>query len=136
MTYPRPLRVWIVEDNPGDAELAKEYVLETGFVVKITTVDDGQQAIDLFTRVNKGSEERPDLVLLDLNLPKRSGHQVLEFIRLHDTNIKVIIYSGSKSSEDIKKAKLNKADDYLVKPMTAKEMDVVVKELRNTLASL
>jgi DNA-binding response OmpR family regulator len=86
--------------------------------------------------VNKGSEERPDLVILDLNIPKRNGHQVLEFIRRYDTKINVIIYSGSKSPEDVKKGKMNKADNYLVKPMTAEEMEVVVNELRNTLVSI
>jgi DNA-binding NarL/FixJ family response regulator len=73
---------------------------------------------------------------LDLNLPRRNGHEVLEFIRRHDSKIKVVIYSGSKSPDDMRKAKENKADGYLVKPMTVEEIDEVVKELRNALTSL
>ncbi len=136
MSNPRPLRVLIVEDNPADAELVREFILETGLDVKITTVDDGQKAIDLFQRINDRTEESPDLILLDLNIPKRNGHQVLEFIRRHDGNIKVLIYSGSRSPDDMRKAKENKADGYLIKPMTVEEIDEVVIGLRNTLTLL
>jgi DNA-binding response OmpR family regulator len=135
MTNPRPIRVLVVEDNPGDARLAREYVLQTGYDVNITTVDDGQQAIDLFDPASKRSDG-PDLVLLDLNLPKRSGHHVLDHIRRQDAHLKVLIYSGSKSPEEMGKAKTNGADGYLVKPMTVDEMDAVVEELRAILATV
>ena len=126
----------IVEDNLADAELAKEFFQETGLDVVVTIINDGQKAIELFQRMDGKSEERPDLVLLDLSIPKRSGHEVLEFVRRYDSRIKVILYTGSKSPDDFKKAKENKADSYLVKPMTMNEIDAVVKELKNILTSL
>jgi CheY-like chemotaxis protein len=136
MSDPRPLKVLLVEDNLADANLVKEYIRETGIAAQIMVINDGQQAIALFQRINDNIEERPDLVLLDLNLPRRNGHEVLEFIRRHDGRIKVVIYSGSKSPDDVRRAKENKADGYLVKPMTVEEIDEVVKELRNALTSL
>jgi DNA-binding NarL/FixJ family response regulator len=75
----------------------------------------------------------PDLVLMDLNLPKRNGHEVLDFIRQHDNGVKVFIYSGSQSPDDVGRARNNKADGYLVKPMTVEEIEEAVKRLRNIL---
>lgn len=132
----RPLRVLLIEDNPADAELAREYIKETGFCVHITTANDGQKAIDLYDVIGRRSEERPDLVLLDLNLPRRSGYEVLRSIRHRDDDVKVIIYSGSRSPEDTRRAKENQADGYLVKPMSSKEMDAVIGELRTIFRSL
>jgi two-component system, chemotaxis family, response regulator Rcp1 len=125
----------LIEDNPGDAILASEYLYETSYPVQITIIDDGRKAIDFFENVSRGIEERPDLVLLDLNLPRRTGHEVLSFIRSRGIDVKVVIYSGSKSPLDVKRAEENKADGYLVKPMGAKEMSSIIKELKAFLHS-
>jgi DNA-binding response OmpR family regulator len=128
--------VLLIEDILADAELAKEYIEETGYWVSIAIVDDGQKAIDYFADIENKIRERPDLVLLDLNLPRRSGHEVLEAIRRCDRTINVFIYSGSKSPEDMKMAKDNKVDGYLVKPMVSAEIDATIKELTSIFKSL
>lgn len=134
--HPRPIRVLFVDDNPADAQLVKEYLLETGVDVKITVVKDGQRAMDMFGQKNEPLEERPDLVLLDINMPGRNGYEVLNFIRQRDNETKVILFSGSRSLEDTRGAEIDNADGYIIKPMTIKEIDAVIKELRNILASL
>ncbi len=67
---------------------------------------------------------------MDLNLPKRNGHEVLDHIRRLGGDVKVIIYSGSRSPEDARRAEENHVDGYLVKPMNAREMDEVIRDLK------
>jgi two-component system, chemotaxis family, response regulator Rcp1 len=86
--------------------------------------------------VHGGSKKMPDLVLLDLNLPKQNGQEVLEFIRRQDQDVTVVIYSGSTSPMDRQKAENNKVNGYLVKPMTGDEMDEVVFQLRRFLKNI
>jgi CheY-like chemotaxis protein len=129
----KPIKVLIVEDNQGDVELAKEYFKDTGIDVTIEVIHDGQQAIDFFDPQTAHQTEKPDLVLMDLNLPKRNGHEVLDFIRKYDGKTKVIIYSGSRSPTDAKLVELKKADAFLIKPIGMEEMDRFVARLREIL---
>jgi CheY-like chemotaxis protein len=135
MTNPEPVRILIIDDNPADVMLAEECIKDTGINVVITSIDDGEKAIEFFNGLGEHLEERPDLVLIDLNLPKRNGHEILESIRLHDGQTKVIVYSGSKSPEDLKKAKSEGVEGYLVKPMTLEEIEATVVQLRQILTS-
>ena len=125
----QPLRILLIEDNQGDVGLLKEYIEMTGIKAELVTIEDGQEAMDFFKR----NKERPDLVLLDLNLPQRTGHEVLEVIRKGDPEAKVVIYSGSKAPRDLERAKENKANAYLIKPMNEKEMKSFVNDLREIL---
>lgn len=130
-----PLKVLIVEDNPLDAELVHEFIMETGCAAEVSKVGDGKMAVEFLERASS-SGERPHLVLLDLDLPKLDGHQVLEHIRAHLGNgLAVYIYSGSRSPEDLLRAE-GKADGYLVKPMGGEEMDEIVRGLRAIMTSL
>ena len=126
----------MIEDNPADAYLACEYLNDTGFPVSITKLQNGKEAIDYFEQVHGGVRGRPDLVLLDLNLPKRNGQEVLEFIRNQDKDVTVVIYSGSTSPMDRQRAEGGRVNGYLVKPMTGEEMDAVVLQLRQFLKSI
>lgn len=128
--------VLLIEDNPADAYLACEYLNDTGFPVSVTKLQDGKAAIDFFEQVHTGSKQMPDLVLLDLNLPKQNGQEVLEFIRLQDKDVTVVIYSGSTSPMDRQRAEISKVNGYLVKPMTGDEMDEVVSQLRKMLRTI
>jgi CheY-like chemotaxis protein len=132
----RSLDVLLIEDNPADAYLACEYLNDTGFPISVTKLQDGKAAIDYFEQVQKGSKRMPDLVLLDLNLPKQNGQEVLEFIRRHDSDVTVVIYSGSTSPMDRLRAENSKVNGYLVKPMTGEEMDEVVHQLKKVLGSI
>ena len=132
----KAIDVLLIEDNPADAYLACEYLNDTGYFVLVTKLQDGKAAIDFFEQVHVGIKKMPDLVLLDLNLPKQNGQEVLEFIRRHDQDVTVVIYSGSTSPMDRKRAETGKVNGYLVKPMTGDEMDEVVFQLRKVLKTI
>ncbi len=132
----KAIEVLLIEDNPADAYLACEYLNDTGYTVLVTKLQDGKAAIDFFQQVNVGNKKMPDLVLLDLNLPKQNGQEVLEYIRRQDHSVTVVIYSGSTSPMDRKRAEKSNVNGYLVKPMTGEEMDEVVFQLRNFLKDI
>jgi CheY-like chemotaxis protein len=132
----KAIEVLLIEDNPADAYLACEYLNDTGFQVSVTKLQDGKAAIDYFEQVHGGIRQMPDLVLLDLNLPKQNGQEVLEFIRRHDKEVRVVIYSGSTSPMDRQRAEASSVNGYLVKPMTGDEMDEVVFQLKKVLKSI
>ncbi len=130
-----PVRVLIVEDNPDDVELATEYFTRTGVEVAISSIEDSESAIALLKDLHLKSDA-PEFVLLDLNMPKIGGMEILKLIRERDKKITVVIYSGSNSPSEMKAAKSAGADGYIVKPMFSSEMDRVVEELREMLTSI
>jgi CheY-like chemotaxis protein len=138
MTEQHRIKVLIVEDNPADARLVKTLVEETGFPINITILRDGEGAILFMARAAKGELPEPDLILLDINLPKKNGHEVLASIREngHLAHIYVAMCSGSSSEEDFAKARLNQANAYLIKPMGSEEMEAMVTGLRDILFSV
>jgi CheY-like chemotaxis protein len=132
----KKVRILVIEDNQADADLLNEFIEEASPDCIVISVDDGQKAIDRFLGMANGPEGAPDLVLMDLNLPKRSGHEVLEVIRSNDREVKVMIYSGSAAPSDRGMARLGKADGYLVKPMTVEEIEETVAQLREIIHAL
>ncbi len=132
----KAVRVLLVEDNPADALLAAELIRETGVVVNITNVNDGEIAISTLERIVKNQTEAPDLILLDINLPKKNGHEVLRFIKkVHLESTFVAIYTGSSSPEDERNAKEHGADAYIIKPIGSKEMELTIERFREILIS-
>jgi CheY-like chemotaxis protein len=131
----RKVRILVVEDNRADAELLSEFITEASADTVITIADDGQRAAEIFQAMAESGEGAPDLVLVDLNLPKRSGHEVLEMIRGMDGKVKILICSGSGSPTDTEMAK-GKADGYIIKPMTVSEIDAMVARLRDIINAL
>ena len=113
------IEILLVEDNPGDIYLTKE-ALKAGSIPKhLSVVMDGQEALDFLTRSSEFSRApRPDLILLDLNLPRRDGREVLGFIKAHPDlrQIPVIILSTSHSECDVTSAYDHHANCYLTKP--------------------
>jgi chemotaxis family two-component system response regulator Rcp1 len=138
MTDQRRMQVLIVEDNKADARLVRALVEETGMPTDITMVRDGEGAIRMMECAEKGETPAPDLVLLDINLPRKNGHEVLTTIRELDRLAQtcVAMCSGSTSDEDIDRARINRANAYLQKPMGVEEMDEMVISLRKILTSL
>jgi CheY-like chemotaxis protein len=124
------LRILLVEDNLADAELIEELIKDTGVSYDLTWLKDGQKAIDFF--VSGGAT---DLILLDLNIPKASGHEVLSFLRERDipSSIPVIILTGSTYPKDMERSKEKGVVHYLIKPMTIEEMEQVTRTLREIL---
>jgi two-component system, chemotaxis family, response regulator Rcp1 len=109
---PMPLHFLLVEDNPGDVALWREALAETGADVQLSTARDGVEALAALT------QERPDLVLLDLNLPRLDGHGVLSAIREHPDLcwLPVLILSSSQDPAEIDAAYAAHANGYLAKP--------------------
>ena len=127
MNYHRdgdPVDVLLVEDNPGDVHLTR-MAFEAGHVNNdLHVVRDGEAALDYtFQRGEYADATRPDIVLLDLNLPRVDGHQVLETIRADDelTRLPVIILTGSESEEDIVRSYKLNSNAYITKPVQASE---------------
>ncbi|WP_375586166.1 response regulator [Cyclobacterium xiamenense] len=116
----RLVHVLLVEDNEGDIFLTTEALEESKFIEKLSIARDGQEALD-FVYKNQGFEENltPDLILLDVNLPKKSGHEVLEELKKHQVykKIPVIMLTTSSSKKDIDLSYENHANCYITKPV-------------------
>lgn len=116
----KPIDILLVEDNAGDARLVREMFQEAKLVNSMTAVGDGVEALACLRREGKyATLKQPDLVLLDLNLPRKDGREVLAEIR-KDPKLKripVVVLTGSKAEEDILQAYDLDADAYLSKPI-------------------
>jgi two-component system, chemotaxis family, response regulator Rcp1 len=116
---PRPLEILIVEDNIADAMLAKTALRDAGIVHEATVIKDGKNALALLRCQGKYAEAiRPDVVLLDLNLPGISGYQILDEMRAEKglQGIPVIVLSANTVPKNMKREDEALATKYLVKP--------------------
>lgn len=123
----KPIEILLVEDNPGDVDLTRE-ALEIGKLSNnLHVVDDGEEAMAFLRREGQYAKApRPDLVLLDLNLPRKNGREVLAEIK-SDENLKripVVILTTSKAEEDILKTYNLHANCYVTKPI---DLDQFIK---------
>lgn len=118
--HPEEIHILLVEDNEGDIVLTKEAFEEAKIKNSISVVRDGWEAIQ-FLEKNEGYEEEdePDLVLLDINLPKVNGHKVLKHIKNHPDlkHIPVIMLTTSSDETDVIKAYENHSNCYITKPV-------------------
>lgn len=116
--FSRPVRVLSVEDNAGDIELIRQFLVDGSLAVDITFVTDGEQAIQyLYGTGTYTGAPLPDLILLDLNLPRRTGYEVLSIIK-NDERLKVIpviVLTSSSREEDIAAAYRLQANCYFTK---------------------
>jgi two-component system, chemotaxis family, response regulator Rcp1 len=112
----QPDEILLVEDNPGDVALTTTALDEAGFVGKIHVATNGDDAVELLLG-RRAYDRLPDLVLLDLNLPRRDGRSVLREIRTdpHAHDVPVIILTSSELDRDLCRPGSG-ADDYFVKP--------------------
>lgn len=129
-----PIHILLVEDNEGDIFLTKE-AFENGKVyTELSVVKDGKAAMDFLKKEGEFSKvKEPDLLLLDLNLPKKNGFEVLEFIK-QDTKLKhipVIILSTSSAERDINKCYENHANCYIIKPVDIESLFTVISKIEN-----
>lgn len=129
-----PIHILLVEDNEGDVFLTKE-AFENGKVyTEFSVVKDGKAAMDFLKKEGEFSKvKEPDLLLLDLNLPKKNGFEVLEFIK-QDTKLKhipVIILSTSSAERDINKCYENHANCYIIKPVDIESLFTVISKIEN-----
>lgn len=113
-------KILLVEDNPGDIRLTQEVLEETKLDVDLFVVSDSEDVMDFLLGQGSYSESViPDIILLDLNMPKKTGHEVLIEIKSNENlkRIPVIILSTSNATYDVKKAYNSNANAYMVKPL-------------------
>jgi two-component system response regulator len=130
----KSVEILLVEDNPGDVRLAKEALRDSKIHNTLRVVDDGVEAIAFLNKEGKYAKEtRPDLVLLDLNLPKKDGREVLAEIKKDDVlkRIPVVILTSSRNEEDVMKTYNLHANCYITKPIDMKRFIKVVKAIEN-----
>ena len=126
--------ILLIEDNSGDARLAKEALKESKVKNQLYIITDGMAATDfLFKRNDYKDAPRPDLIILDLNLPKKDGREVLAEIKADEDlkRIPVIILTTSKAEEDILKTYNLHANCYITKPLNFDKFIEVVKSIEN-----
>ncbi len=126
--------ILLVEDNPGDVELVRE-ALDSGTVRhNLYVVRDGVQALRYLHRQDEYAEKQhPDLVLLDLNLPRKSGREVLEAVKSDPALqwIPIVVLTSSKADEDINKSYTLHANCYVTKPVDFEQFMHVVKAIED-----
>lgn len=119
-----PVHILLVEDNEGDILLTLEAFEESKIKSNISVVRNGQEALDfLYKRAGYEQESKPDLILLDINIPILNGHEVLKIVK-HDPELKkipVIMLTTSSSTKDINLSYENYANSYVIKPIEMEE---------------
>ncbi|MEX2485855.1 MAG: response regulator [Brumimicrobium sp.] len=124
--------ILLVEDNEGDVLLTKEAFEESGFKNNLAIVNDGQEAINYLERISPFLEvDLPDIILLDINLPKLNGHEVLKYIKTNNNykHIPVIMLTTSSSDVDVSACYANYANCYITKPTDVTDFFNVINEL-------
>ena len=133
-TDAKPMEVLLVEDSPGDVRLTREAFKDAKVLIKLHVASDGTEAMAFLKREGGHTNApRPDLILLDLNLPKKDGREVLGEIKESPTlkSIPVVILTTSASDADILKSYLLHANCYITKPVDLKGFLNVVKSIDN-----
>lgn len=128
----RPIEILLVEDSPGDIRLTQEVLKEAKVLNQLHVVGDGAEAVTFLRREGKyANSPRPDLILLDLNLPKKDGREVLGEIKSDENlrRIPVVILTISKSEEDVFKSYDLHANCYITKPVDLDQFLKVVKSI-------
>lgn len=130
----KSIDILLAEDSPGDADLAKEALEESKLKNKLYVVVDGQEALDFLFKKGKYKDvPRPDLILLDLNMPKVDGREVLKIVK-EDKNLRsipVVILTTSRAEEDILKTYDLHANCYISKPLDLDKFMEVVNAIEN-----
>jgi chemotaxis family two-component system response regulator Rcp1 len=128
----RPVEILLVEDNPGDERLTREALKEGKVYSNLHWVKDGVEAMEFLRRQGRySSVPRPDIILLDLNLPKKDGREVLQDIK-NDAELKripVVVLTTSKAEEDVLRTYNLHANCYVTKPVDLEKFIVVVKSI-------
>lgn len=130
----KPVEILLVDDNPGDVRLTEEVLKEQKMRNVLHTVADGEEAMAFLRREGKFKDApRPGLILLDLNLPKKDGREVLAEIK-QDKDLRllpVVILTTSQAEEDVLKAYGLHANCYITKPVDLEQLITVVRNIKD-----
>jgi CheY-like chemotaxis protein len=127
-----PVEILLVEDNPGDVRLTQEALKESKMLNTLSVACDGIEALEFLRRQGKfANANRPDLILLDLNLPRKDGREVLDEIKSDDElkRIPVVVLTTSKAEEDIIRMYTRHANCYITKPIDFDQFILVIKSI-------
>jgi two-component system, chemotaxis family, response regulator Rcp1 len=129
----RPFNVLLVEDNPGDVRLTKEAFREGKLSVNLSVATDGVEAMDFLDNVQNGAAPMPDLILLDLNLPKKDGREVLQEIKSNPKllRIPVIVLTTSSAEQDINRCYDLHVNCYINKPVNLEDFFDVIEKIEH-----
>ena len=128
------IHILLVEDNEADILLTKEALHDLKILVNLSVVNDGEKAIHFIEKKGNYAETAtPDLILLDVNLPKKNGHEVLQFIKENEfyKHIPVIMLTTSSSQIDINTSYNNHANCFITKPIEVKDFLKVIATIEN-----
>jgi CheY-like chemotaxis protein len=129
---PDPIEVLLVEDDPGDVLLIREAFEDNKVANRLHVVADGVEALEFMRREN-GNEDapRPDLVLLDLNLPRKDGREVLAEVKADDDlrSIPIVVLTTSQAEEDVLRSYDLHANAYVTKPVDFDRFIGVVRQI-------
>lgn len=128
----KTIHILLVEDNEGDILLTIDALEEGKIFNKISVVKDGKQALDFLNKKNQFADaEIPNLILLDINLPKKNGHEVLHYIKTSPElkHIPIIMLTTSSSEKDILSAYNNYVNCFITKPVEVSEFIHAVSKI-------
>ena len=127
----RPIRILLVEDNPADVRLTREMLRESKLRNDLLVAHTAEEAEQILGLTEDATEARPDLVLLDLDLPVKSGHDLLEELKSHSTlrRVPVVILTSSEAEEDVVKSYDRHANAYVTKPVDLDEITTIVQSI-------
>ncbi len=134
-----PIRILLIEDNEGDILLTTEALTEGRIVNEVDVAKDGGAALDFLRKKGEYTRSKtPDLILLDVNLPKKDGHEVLQSIKDDPAlkTIPVIMLTTSSAASDILKAYKNHANCYITKPVEVDDFISTVAGIENFWVSI
>lgn len=129
-----PIEVLLVEDNPGDVRLTKEALKEARVFINLNVVYDGEEALKYLYQKEKYSEvSKPDLILLDLNLPRKNGREVLADIKANPSlrTIPVIVLTTSQAEADILRSYELNVNCYITKPVQLNDFINVIRNIED-----
>jgi chemotaxis family two-component system response regulator Rcp1 len=133
-TAGRPIEILLVEDNPGDVRLTIESLKESKVRNNLSLAQDGVEAMEFLRRQGRyAGAVRPDLILLDLNLPRMDGREVLAQIKA-DANLKtipVVVLTTSRAEQDVLRSYELQANCYISKPVDLEQFITVVKSIED-----
>jgi len=130
----RPIEILLVDDNPGDIRLTQEALKESKVLNKIHVVEDGMETLEFLRKEGRFKNEiTPDIIFLDLNLPKRNGQEVLTEIKNDELlkKIPVVILTISMAEEDILKSYELHANCYITKTVDMNQFIKIVRSIEN-----
>jgi two-component system, chemotaxis family, response regulator Rcp1 len=137
-TVGRPMEILLIEDDLEDAGLTFEALRNSEVPCRISLVRDGEEAMEFLLRQEKYRlAPQPDLILLDLQLPKKTGREVLAEVRAHDRlgQVPVVVLTSSRTHQEILQAENLHVESYLTKPVDMAQFESVVKSLRKYMLS-